>query len=104
VINLLHLLHRLPRTLSDLSGRLSAVELRLAALERPPVAPAPQPTPKPKPDREPGDCWTCANANGSECLVVDKHPDVDPWAGAHTEADFMTRLPGSPPCPAWRAK
>jgi len=100
VINLLRLLHRLPRTLADLSGRIASLELRTTALERPNEASAPQPTPEP----EPGDCWTCGNAEGKDCHVVDERPDVDRWAGAHTGSDAMTRLPGSPPCPAWRAK
>ncbi len=99
MINLLRLLHRLPHTLADLSGRLAHAELRLDALERPTVAPAPQPTPEPA--REPGDCWTCAHDATHECAAP-VLPEA--WICAHLGGDGRTRRPAAPPCPAWRAK
>ncbi len=102
MISLIRLIHRLPRTLSDLSGRLAHAELRLDALERPTVAPAPQPTPEPEPGT--GDCWTCGNADGRLCVLWWDNLSVRQWVFEHTPDDGMTRLPDSPPCPAWRAK
>ncbi len=100
MINLLRLIHRLPRTLSDLSGRLAALELRTTALERPTVAPAPQPTPEP--EKVGGDCWTCRNAFGASGCSA--RPLPWEWVNNHLQSDYMTRLPDSPPCPAWRAR
>ena len=100
MINLLHLIRRLPRTLSDISGRLAHAELRLDALERMNEAPAPQPTPEP--EKVGGDCWTCGNAFGVVGCSV--RPVPWGWISANTEDDAKTRLPDSPPCPAWRAK
>ncbi len=102
MISLIRLIHRLPRTLSDRAGRLAHAELRLDALDRPTVAPAPQPTPES--EKVGGDCWTCGNSSGMACSVVNSRMDVARWLCAHTEDDAATRLPDSPPCPAWRAR